>query len=64
MSECVKAFNILKKRMDEKEFDYNKKQLWEKEVEDSINNFSLEKFIDDFCKLFNSDDHERQFNTI
>ena len=37
--------------MDKKEFDYNKRQLWENEIEKSINNFSFEKFMNDFFKI-------------
>ena len=56
MNECVKAFNIMKKQMDKKEFDYNKRQLWENEIEKSINNFSFEKFMNDFFKILENKD--------
>ena len=52
MRDCVSTFNVLKKRMDNKSFSYDQKQRWESEIEDSINNYSIEKFINDFCGLF------------
>jgi len=52
MSECVETFNRLKKRMDDKTFDYNKRQIWEDEIESSINNYSFEKFMNDCCMVF------------
>ena len=56
MNECIKAFNIMKKQMDKKEFDYNKRQLWENEIEKTINNFSFEKFMNDFFKILENKD--------
>lgn len=65
MSDCVRGFNKLKKRMDEKTFDYNKLQKWETEIEESINNYSFEKFVNDVYMVFQSNNQsEPKFDDI
>ena len=65
MSDCVRGFNKLKKRMDEKTFDYNNPQKWEAEIEESINNYSFEKFVNDVYMVFQTKNQsELEFNDI
>jgi hypothetical protein len=65
MSDCVRGFNKFKKQMDEKTFDYNKPQKWEAEIEESINNYSFEKFVNDVYMVFQTDNQsEPKFDDI